>query len=427
MPYSYVPAFLLMLETGNPNVLPNGSIFVPSVAPSVTRIKPIVGSDPHSAGIVCGECDRMDYLHPFTEYPFCNRTAQQVASGIGTIFHDNQTTRRVLVSNVCDNADCDCHADPFFSHPESTYTTVVDDTLELEGDTFKYEDYRLDGTIHEFFDGPGTREDEDYEDQYEPDIWPSDETLDAYQDKYPDEMTSLLGEPTPTHDYEPETRTAYIENEAGTSEKLIDFQVTKNFHKKLLNIFIDKNQQIAVGSMRFRRNTDQTVTATCVQGYCNASVTTNSDYTREDMEKFIYACIGHGNNHSAKWMRERTVTTEVTRIFGDYYGPTVVTEPTETFYKVHARDCDLNCDPLAATCNHNATPYLTASEELEFLQEHVTICSDRKCQCREWITLDPSQYHNLFKLERFISNSWIEVPLSVTNVSADVTKEQQPV
>lgn len=299
-------------------------------------------------GLICGECDRPDYLHPFTtQWPYCNRSAESIASGFLT----------------------------------ERYTELPD------GEALEWEDYREDETIHVNYDGPGISLDSSKW-ATEPDVFPTDETLDAYHDKYPEECTSLFGQPTPdtTYSYEPEKRTAYIEDTIeGTTQKLIDFEVTRNYHKKLLNIFVDNRGSLRLGSIYFTLNTDQTVTAKCIQDNCFCQLTTSHDFTRAEQEDFIYACIRHGNNHAPAWLRNRTVVTETTTHFGAYASPTLVSTEASTHYKVHGFLCDLDCDLTSPKCNENAVPWLTPSESIEFLEQHRKVCTSLQCTCFDWI------------------------------------------
>lgn len=169
-----------------------------------------------------------------------------------------------------------------------------------------------------------------------------------------------------------EARNAYIEGADGfTSRKLLDETLTRKYHARLLNVYLDKQGTVAIGSIRIRKNAEGLVYAECVAGYCELTSepfdpatirekVANGD--RTEAEEFILGIVRHGNNHAAKWFRER-----------------------ETYYKVHASACDLKCDPNSANCNFNdpkPNP-LSDDEIVQFLFEHQQFCKDAKCKCDE--------------------------------------------
>lgn len=239
----------------------------------------------------------------------------------------------------------------------------------------------------EDYSGPGISDrDRDYEVMYESPVneW---ETLDRWTDKdpavtthaiewwtndrvkhtyaTPKDVTSNGPYGSDTNYIGDEARNAYIEGADGfTSRKLLDEELTRKYHARLLNVYLDKQQSIAIGSIRIRSNGDGTIYAECVAGYCNlTSPPINPDtVTREQMEDFILGIVRHGNNHAAKWFRDR-----------------------ETYYKVHATGCDLHCDPNSAGCNNNVVrpSVLTDEDVIQFLFDHQTYCKDTKCKCDE--------------------------------------------
>lgn len=174
-----------------------------------------------------------------------------------------------------------------------------------------------------------------------------------------------------------EERNAYVEgNEGFLSLKLLDEQLTRRYHAKLLNVFRDKQTgQVRIGSVRIEPNADGTLSAQCVQNACKAKMTTRvqvADLTRIDMEEFVWACIAHGNNHSAKWLKERP-----------------------TYYALHRMGCPAHKDPRTnefvcfrnEVCTYRPdSPHreaLTDDEQFAFILDHNSKCRDSKCRCSE--------------------------------------------
>lgn len=172
-----------------------------------------------------------------------------------------------------------------------------------------------------------------------------------------------------------ETRNAYVEgNEGFLSLKLLDETLTRKYHAKLLNVFLDKaTGDVRIGSIRILKNTDGTITARCVNASCSgtfggprASMTINLELAdRQDMESFVLAIVGHGNNHAASWFKNR-----------------------ESYYKIHKPNCQIGkaCHPTDGICTSPVVPAPAPNEdselnEVEFLMEHQQYCRDSKCQC----------------------------------------------
>ena len=134
------------------------------------------------------------------------------------------------------------------------------------------------------------------------------EKLDRYHDRSPEEHTVTLEQYRQgyrsTPNLEPESRNTYIEGQEGfTSIKVLDDILTRKYHARLLNIFINKQGKRQIGSVVLQDNTDGTRSAKCVK--CKGVLNFPTDPTRAQMEEFTYAIISHGNNHAAKWYRER--------------------------------------------------------------------------------------------------------------------------
>ena len=162
-------------------------------------------------------------------------------------------------------------------------------------------------------------------------------------------------------------RNAYVEGAEGfLSVLMLDEVLTAKYHARILNVFADKKtHDVRVGSIRIRKNTDNTITAYCVQNSCTGEATVDpNNVTRAQMESFVYQIVQHGNNHAAKFIRER-----------------------DDFYKVHAPNCDLDkCDPQVPYCEHTTTrntQILTDEDEVRFLLEHNSYCKDSRCKCAE--------------------------------------------
>lgn len=220
-----------------------------------------------------------------------------------------------------------------------------------------------------------------------------------------------------------EVRNAYVEgNEGFISRKFLDSELTRKYHDHLLNVYLDKQGDIAIGSIRLVKTVDHWIEARCVQSSCASRMAINPvSATREDMETFILAIIRHGNNHAAKWFRNKTTKkdtrtnskSEFVPIEGttrkvitgfDEHGDPITTvgpvykliqsevsytsgEEVTRFYKVHDSNCILDkCNQSEAGCR-NLKPKVTNSQvepnPVQFLLEHQTYCNDPKCKCDE--------------------------------------------
>lgn len=172
---------------------------------------------------------------------------------------------------------------------------------------------------------------------------------------------------------EPEVRQAYVENnEAFLSLHVLDYELTKKYHSKLLNWFINKQGQVQIGSMLLGINENGERYAQCVRACCKDS---NGNWykpgvlidrfatTREDQETLIYTLIQHGNNCAPNWLRQRP-----------------------DFYKLHNFGCDLNHSATQG-CNNNSPSKGTEEtfNEVEFLFDHQTYCTESRCKCSEYL------------------------------------------
>lgn len=198
-----------------------------------------------------------------------------------------------------------------------------------------------------------------------------DYALDTYRDEHPDEFTSALNwwSKDRSGTYAPGTRQAVgnlptnvyssvkgtpviIDGSVGfTSVQVFDPSVTERLNLKFFNYYVDSSSgDNRLGGLILTRD-GSTFRAKCVRNdwnthRCNSKVlsidTTTAD--RDTMEAFTYAVIRHGNNHAAPWFTNRA-----------------------SFYKVHAQDCDLTCDPKTATC----TKPVPETNPLTVLTEHI--------------------------------------------------------
>lgn len=170
-----------------------------------------------------------------------------------------------------------------------------------------------------------------------------------------------------------EVRNLYVEgNDGFTSRKLLDEVLTKKYHERLLNVYADrKTGQIRIGGIRIVKTVDGNIQAQCVQNGCNGTSLfpvkemelLGAMDRRDAMETFVHQVIRHGNNHAAAWFTTR-----------------------ESFYKVHAENCDFaKCNETTPYCRHLTTTSKVDSVEdpVMFLMEHQRYCSDSNCTCSE--------------------------------------------
>lgn len=175
---------------------------------------------------------------------------------------------------------------------------------------------------------------------------------------------------------EPEMRQAFIEgNDAFFSLKVLDHELTKKYHARLLNWFLDRNTaEVRVGSMRFGINDNGERYVQCVRSctkdangnwYKPGALIDSFSHSREAMETFIYSVIKHGNNCAASFIKNRP-----------------------DWYAMHSVGCDLKHN-TNAPCNGNAPVPVTHPEgpedfnEVEFLFDHQQYCKDARCKCEE--------------------------------------------
>lgn len=170
-------------------------------------------------------------------------------------------------------------------------------------------------------------------------------------------------------------RNAYVEGFDGfLSLKLIDEDLTRKYHAHLYNVFTNKSGKVQVGSIQLTHNVDGTVTAECVNrrlcainGKTARMTIRVNEATRDEQEAFVWAILSHGNNHAAKWFRER-----------------------EGFYPLHKQGCDLKCGLALKPEHFTVCTYsgprpslLTDDEQYAFLKEHERTCKDVRCTCGE--------------------------------------------
>lgn len=123
---------------------------------------------------------------------------------------------------------------------------------------------------------------------------------------------------------------------------VLNMDLTVKHHAKVLNAFKDKYGIQRVGSIEVFTNTDQTITARCVQSGCyttapdgtqhRSTMTIHPDATEQQREDFVFSIIRHGNNHAAAWFINRP-----------------------EFYKVHEVGCTFHAgqgDCSGVNCDH---------------------------------------------------------------------------
>lgn len=367
MPYAHVPAYLLLLATQNPNVLPNGSVFEPMTAPTIYRRAGVVSTPAYDLHNICGSCGNPATQHYSEAWLDTNKPAWDQCN--------------LPLEFV---ADCRSYGDPDDKRPS---------------EVFEHADRY--GLPQVDYSGPGTTDDMESEDQYESDVTFTDDS--TYFDKYPlfsyvqgppdeDGIPTIEKIPNPNGEqtgilvktdkgYECQglrlgslddvQKSFFVEGDAGyVSHKAYDDNLTRLYQARLLNVFKDQPGYLRIGSIRFASNKDGSVTATCVQNSCSGKIhldLRNHDESlhRSLMEQFIFNCIRHGNNHAARFITSRS-----------------------DWYKIHSQDCDLNCTGLA--CNANSPRLskpesLSNQETLEFLMEHKSYCHTSNCKCDDWI------------------------------------------
>jgi hypothetical protein len=112
---------------------------------------------------------------------------------------------------------------------------------------------------------------------------------------------------------------------------------------------------------------------------------------RSTMEKIVWAIIAHGNNHSARWYKERVLHRNGAAVFETLADGT--TQPVKSWHKVHVLGCDISvCDPKDARCTKapgqdRIIEHADQNEYLAFLKEHKSVCKDSKCLHDEHITM----------------------------------------
>lgn len=152
------------------------------------------------------------------------------------------------------------------------------------------------------------------------------------------------------------TRNVFLDNQEGfTSVELLNLELTEKYQRKLLNVFADKNGRVRIGSIVLTDNVDGTKTATCVRDDCRLSATSTSNPTRDDMERFVWAIVAHGNNHAAHWFTSRP-----------------------SFHKVHRLNCD---HAKCSESTHYCANILPEKEEVDSLVDHYRNCKTPGCNC----------------------------------------------
>lgn len=141
------------------------------------------------------------------------------------------------------------------------------------------------------------------------------ERIERYHDRMPEEHTVtyeqyLQGARTVSWgNVEPESRNVYVEGQEGfVSVQVLNEWLTRKYHARLLNVFVNKAGKVQIGSVvlqniTLRDNADGTREALCLK--CKGRLIVPDTTDHEAQAEFTYAVIAHGNNHAAKWFRER--------------------------------------------------------------------------------------------------------------------------
>ena len=306
--------------------------------------------------LMCGDCNNPvayhtdDYRSVHFDLDICDRTFDSARSGYDYFLHPNNAVTPY---------------EDYSGNPVVTDVTWDDSTFRLEDDP-----------------------------NYHIPVEHTWESIDNYYDKNPAERTHAIdywhvvpGQPIKSGSYSSDhpnatvhtidfdgPRTTFVEGTDGfVSRTLIDPVVTERFHYRMLNAFIHKRtKNFHVGSIELTFE-GSVVTATCINRDCNrkndlgtyvqAAIRIDRDLVeRPAMEAFVYQIIRHGNNHGPHWLTTRP-----------------------DFYKLHAQDCDLNCND-AVRCN-SGTEYSSDTEvtDVEFVMNHQRLCKDANCKCSEWL------------------------------------------
>lgn len=278
---------------------------------------------------------------------------------MNVISSPNMTTTNPVAH--CSDCGYPCNAHPVvnsFEHCTNRFDNLdADGMYDVDYDLLTTENlYHLEDNTHRTdehgipfirYEGTGTDHDNNWWDEFAPDFAREDvkvgSSLDRYIDREPDMVTVTIDQyrqgKRPKVEQPTDQRNAYVENEAGYLTVTVwDDTLTRLLHARMLNVFRSKGQ-LRCGSMSVTHNADQTVTVTCVK--CQTGHTFNykhieanvpvpygvTPYMRSAMEEFTLAVIRHGNNHSAKWLRE-----------------------SGRWYKIHTANCDHTCQPDDAAC-----------------------------------------------------------------------------
>jgi hypothetical protein len=198
---------------------------------------------------------------------------------------------------------------------------------------------------------------------------------------------------------------AFVEGSPGfTVTQLFDELITAKYQKTLLNVYTNKTTgNLMVGSVEIKPMVDGKIIAQCVQNACRkhkphplGSVEVDPNAVdRATMEKIVWAIIAHGNNHSARWYKERVLHRNGEAVMERVMGPngTLVSQPVKSWHKVHVLGCDISvCDPASARCTSapgqdRIIEHADQNEYLAFLKEHKSVCKDSKCLHDEHITM----------------------------------------
>jgi hypothetical protein len=161
------------------------------------------------------------------------------------------------------------------------------------------------------------------------------------------------------------------------TEEIIDLNITEKFQHKFFNVYVGKDFNLHIGLLTFNivRNGVtgdlETIEVTCSHRGCNYGPGNahkfRGEYTRENMESFVIACIRHGNMHAPAWIRNR-----------------------KDYTVIHAQNCDCNhASNVACNGNQPGKFFSTGSldDSIDFLIQHRKFCRNTECRCTHYYHL----------------------------------------
>lgn len=313
---------------------------------------------------ICGYCGEFAKDHPYvTDCPWeSNCYRDKFLVGSTDQRWDNLDLNELTGEVYGDFQDTDQYGFPIVEHGH-----VGDLTSDVEDTSYRAS---LDEPVDEEFSS--SRSTDRWNVAY--DSAADQRAVDAYRDKFPTEQTVTLDQyrkgVRPNANTTDVQRNVFHEGKSGfLTIQAYDEHVTELFQNKCLNVYTDKEGRLRVGSIALitvhnrgpvleHEAYGYSVDARCVneRANCHAVMNSGVNPSRKEMEEFVVAVIRHGNNHAGKWFKER-INKSSSRLNMGSIGYSKWTTPLvqPTYYKVHAENCDLSCDPNAATCAYSST------------------------------------------------------------------------